>query len=177
VKSSGTRYLNNRVLKLNVGFLLSAGAGNNHDSELDIPEPVKVADDLILHYIQGPLRLSRAREGILVQGKLHVGVDNACSWCNDEVEQDVLLELEELYTQEHRESTEFMIHADGILDLNPLVRAETIIKTSNPVTFRPDLKGMCTHCGLTMEEITGERESDNIDPRLAKLKELLDADE
>lgn len=175
MKSVANNYLSNRILKLNVGFLLSAGPGNKQDSDLDIPEPIKVADDLILHYIRGGLRLSRAKEGILVQADLNVGCDNACSWCMDDVQQDVALHLEELYTMNKHHSTEFSIQADGILDLNPLIRAETIIQTSNPVTFHPEKTGVCDHCHLTIEEITGKQQQDEIDPRMARLKELLDS--
>lgn len=175
MKSTTKSYLSNRVLKLNVGFLLSAGPGNNHDSDIDIPEPIKIADDLMLHYMHGTLRLSRAKEGVLVQAVFTVGCDNACSWCLDDVPQDVVLHLEELYTLNNHGGTEFSIQADGILDLNPLVRAETIIHTSNPVTFHPEKTGVCSHCHLTIEEITGIQQQDDIDPRMAKLKELLDS--
>ena len=53
-------------MKLNVGFLLSAGPGHIHDTAFDVPA-IRVADDVDLAYMRGTLRLSRTKEGILVK--------------------------------------------------------------------------------------------------------------
>lgn len=177
MKNAGDRRLSNRVLKINVGFLLSDGPGHIQESELDIPAPIQVADDLIIHHLQGKLRLSRTKEGILVQATLRAGVDNQCSYCLEQVPQEVPLKLEELYSHPRPLNTEFYVGDDGILDLAPLIRAEAIMETAWPVSFKSDEQGNCQHCGLNMQAEFGLGDSDDIDPRLAKLKELLDQNE
>ena len=77
-------YVSNRVLKINVGFLLAAGPGANHDSVFDVPT-LKVAEDLTVNYVRGPIRLSRTAAGILVQGNLETAINGECYRCLDTV--------------------------------------------------------------------------------------------
>lgn len=173
MKQSPTVYTSNRVLKLNVGFLLNDGPGNSHKTEFDVPT-VRVSDDLTLNYIRGPLRLSRTKEGILVQGTLTVGLPDECYRCLDKIERAVNLELEELFAYPTPQGTEFSIKEDAVLDLAPLVRAETVLEASTGALCKEDCKGICPTCGANCNRSVCHCETDEIDPRLAKLKELLD---
>lgn len=177
MKSPNETYLNKRVLKLNVGFLLSQGPGSSHDSRLDIPSPLRVDDDLVLDYISGRLRLSRTKDGILVQADLHVGTDNQCSRCLETVSQDIQLSLEDLYSHLSALNTEFHIGADNNLDLAPLIRAEVLMAKSRPVLCQEDCKGLCPQCGTNLNREQCQCDTDYIDPRLAQLKQLLDSGE
>lgn len=167
-------FISNRVLKVNVGFLLSAGAGNYQDSRLDIPDPLRVADDLDVHSIEGTLRLTRTKEGVLVQARVTIIVDNICSRCLDVVQQAIDLDLEELYAHPPSSISEFGIGADAILDLAPLLRAEVLIEKSHKILCREDCLGLCPECGANLNHETCTCNTEQIDPRLARLKELLD---
>lgn len=175
MKSTHEHYLSNRVLKVNVGFLLSDGPGNSQNSRLDIPSAVRVADDLMVNYISGTLRLTRTKEGILVQSKLLVGVIAECSRCLDVLEREIALDMEELYMHPVPIASEFFVGADAILDLAPLLRAEVLIETSRPVLCRDDCKGLCPTCGVNRNHESCECEADRVDPRLASLRTLLDS--
>lgn len=175
MKTDNKNILNRRVLKMNVGFLLSDGPGNIHESHINIPSPVKVADDLIVNHISGPIRLTRAKEGILVQAEITMGVSLECPRCLDAFDNDIVIDVEELYMHPTPTDTEFGVGADGKLDLAPLLRAELLISTSHKLLCRPDCKGLCQQCGTNHNHATCDCEIDNIDPRMAKLKELLDA--
>jgi DUF177 domain-containing protein len=166
-------YVNSRVLKINVGFLLAGGLAHNHDSAFDVPR-VQVADDLTVDYVRGPIRLSRASEGILVQGKLQVGTEAECYRCLDAVTTNVTINIEELYAYGTLKVAEFQIGEDGILDLAPLIRAEVMIAAARGVLCRPDCKGLCPECGTNWNYSTCSCSSEVIDPRLASLKNLLD---
>lgn len=166
--------VHNRVFKINVGFLLTAGPGLIHDSELDIPA-VRVAEDLYLKYIHGPLRLSRTKEGILVQANLEAGVDAECYRCLDVVERDISINLEELFAYPAMPDTEFSVNTTGQLDLAPLVRAEILIAIGQRVLCREDCKGLCAHCGTNLNTDVCDCAMADIDPRLAPLKALLDS--
>lgn len=165
-------YVSNRVLKINVGFLLAAGPGTNHDSVFDVPT-VKVADDLTVNYVRGPIRLSRTAAGILVQGKLETGITGECYRCLDPVTQNVTIPVEELYAYPASSTSEFSVHEDASLDLAPLIRAEVMIASTNGILCREDCKGLCPECGTNLNHTTCNCAMDNIDPRFAGLKQFL----
>ncbi|MAU10153.1 MAG: hypothetical protein CL607_10050 [Anaerolineaceae bacterium] len=176
MKTNNTSALNKRVLKINVGFLLSDGPGHSHDSRLDIAEPIKVADDLLINKIDGKLRLSRMKEGILVQADLTVVVDTQCNRCLDTFEQELNIQLEELYAYPRPiGQSEFYVGADTMLDLAPLLRAEVLIQMSHKTLCRPDCKGLCPTCGVNLNNEQCDCDHEYIDPRLADLKKLLDS--
>ena len=167
-------YLSNRVLKLNVGFLLADGPAHSHDSQIDFPS-VKVDDDLTLNYIRGPLRLSRTKEGILVQAKFEVSLDDSCYRCLEAIDHVIHVELEELYAADrYNAEAEFFITEDAVLDLAPLLRAETIIEQGYYKPCRLDVQGNCGICHKQFNQKDDENDLDKIDPRLAILKQLLD---
>ena len=171
VKQISSGYVNNRVLKLNVGFVLAHGPGYTHETEFDVPA-VKVADDVDLTFLRGALRLSRAKEGVLVQGVLTLGVEDECIRCLEPVQREIVLGLEELFAYPPSAVAEFSIGEDAMLDLAPLLRDEVLIADTQGVLCRPDCKGLCAVCGANLNEGPHTCE-DAIDPRMAKLRELL----
>jgi uncharacterized protein len=166
-------YLNNRVLKFNVGYLLSEGPANNRDSELDLPA-VRVSDDLLVDYVRGPVRLSRTKEGILIQADLHIGLSDECFRCLDPVQRDMEIEIAELFAFHRKNDAEFSIGEDAILDMNPLLRAEVLIESVHRALCRPNCKGLCSNCGVNFNHETCDCDREDIDPRFAALKDLLD---
>lgn len=166
-------YLHPRVLKINAGFMLNAGPGNSHDSTFDLPA-VRVSDDLALNYLTGPLRMSRTKEGILVQATLHAGMNNECIRCLDPVEQDIECEIEELFATNPSVNAAFHLGEDGILDLAPLLREEILIHSDDRVLCREDCKGLCPDCGINRNREVCNCADQHIDPRLAALKDLLE---
>lgn len=167
-------YLSSRVLKLNVGYLLDGGSQHSKDMDMDLPR-VRVADDLNVEFVRGPLRVSRTKEGLLVQGDLQVGVAGDCYRCLIPVERAITVHIEELYARHDglsEDEAEFKIHEDGQLDLAPLLRAEVLIQTTRGV--RCEDEDACTERMRALEQDAG---IDHLDPRMAVLKELLDSDE
>ncbi len=166
-------YVNNRVLKLQVGFLLSEGVGQSRETEFDVPR-LRVADDLTLDYLRGTLRLSRTSRGILVQGTLDTAIEGECSRCLDHASVQLEVPIEELYVYPPRPEADFTVADDGILDLTPLLREEIILDTPMGVLCRPDCAGLCPTCGKNLNEGPCDCDRDEIDPRLAALKALKD---
>ncbi len=166
-------YVSSRVFKINVGFLLGAGPGHIHDSAFDVPA-VRVADDLILDFVRGPMRMSRTAEGILVQGQLEAGLTAECYRCLDPVTRNVTVDLEELFAYPSPIVAEFSIHDDAILDLAPLLRAEVMIAESRGVLCKPDCKGLCPTCGTNWNHENCTCELEAVNPHLAHLRKLLD---
>jgi uncharacterized protein len=168
-------FLNKRVLKLNVGDLLSDGPAHRKETKLDIPA-VRVADDLTIDYVRGPIRLSRTKEGILVQCEFHIGLSDECYRCLDKVERDIQINVEELFSYHSKAESEFKINEDHVLDLGPLIRAEVFIEAASGVLCRPDCKGLCTECGANLNIETCDCHKNAINPQFEALKKLLDSE-
>jgi len=111
-----SHYVNNRILKINVGFLLNESVGQSRDTELDIPNPLKVSDDLTIDWLRGVIHLSRNSRGILVQGQLATQFPGECARCLDETSVPVELDLEELYVYPAEPGAPFVVTDDGNLD-------------------------------------------------------------
>ncbi len=165
-------YVSNRVLKINVGFLLAAGVGNHHDSAFDVPT-VRIAEDLTVDYVRGPIRLSRTAAGILVQGQLEAGISGECIRCLDAVTENVTITVEELYAYPASLTSEFSVYDDAVLDLAPLLRAEVMLATTNGLLCREDCKGLCPECGINLNDATCTCSMDAINPQFAGLKDFL----
>lgn len=175
MNQSPIHYLTNRVLKLNVGFLLTTGPGHSHASTIDFPA-VRVADDLRLYYLRGPIRLSRTKEGVLLQANLQTAIDAECYRCLDSVVQKIDVNLEELFAYQSPISADFHIGDDANLDMAPLLREEVLIEASHGALCKAGCQGLCPECGTNLNEHTCDCDRENLDPRFAVLKKLLDTD-
>lgn len=174
MKQSSNHYLNKRVLKLNVGFLLNSGPGHSHDSELDMPG-ILVADDVKLHFLKGPLRLSRTKEGVLLQAQLQTAVDAECYRCLDNTTHTINLNIQELFAYQSYASAVFHIYEDANLDMGPLLREEVLIEASHGTLCQANCLGLCPECGANLNHQACDCDRDYIDPRFAILKNLLDS--
>lgn len=180
--SSANNYLNKRLLKLNVGFLLSEGPGNSREMPIDIPQRVQVDTDLYLESIKGNLILTRTKEGILAQGTLHVANMRECDRCLDEFLHEFDVPVEELYAfPANPDMTVFSVDSTGHINLGLLVREEVLIEESYRVICRDDCRGLSTVSGVNLNHESELDVDDDdlpevstIDPRMAVLKQLLD---
>ncbi len=172
--SATHRPLGKRVLRINVGDITGAGPGYSQDASLDLPA-LYVAADLALEYLRGPFRLSRTREGVLLQGQLQAGMQVECSRCLTPTLAELTLQLEELYSYPVTAGVEFCVAEDGILDLAPLLRAEVLIAGGRGLLCRPSCRGLCPVCGINLNQRDCDCERDTPDPRMAALRQLLDA--
>lgn len=164
-------YVNRRVLKINVGFLLAEGVGYFREIVLDLPR-VQLDDDLTLDFLRGTLRLSRNSRGILVQGTLETHVLSECTRCLRPIFVPVILELEELFAFPPSALVAFSVAETGILDLAPLVREEAILAVPMIALCRPDCAGLCPECGHDLNEGPCGCGQEQVDPRFEALRAL-----
>lgn len=168
-----SNFVNNRVLKLQVGFLLSEAPGQSRDIEFDVPT-VRVADDLTLEFLRGKLHLTRNTRGILVQGTLHSQHEMPCSRCLTSITVDLPLEFEELFVAPPEPGELSNLPESGILDLTDLVRDQAFLNMPTAALCKPNCLGLCPECGNNFNEGQCSCADEVIDPRLAKLKALRD---
>lgn len=174
-------YLNKRLLRLQVGFLLSAGPGACRSFPLHIPQRLQVHEDLFVESLAGELVLTRAKDGILLQGKLEICHLRDCDRCLEPFEHRFALEIAELFAlPSHMDKSAFRIDGNSEIDLAPLLREEVLIEASYRAVCRDNCRGLSAETGDKLGAESGraaarraQAEAGAIDPRMAVLKQLL----
>lgn len=175
-------YIKKRLLRIQVGYLLSEGPGNSRTIPVAFSQRVQVDDDLYLDALNGNLVLTRTKEGILAQGILTVAHTRECDRCLETFTHQFGLDVAELFAQRPDvDESEFFIDSNGEIDLAPLLREEVLIEESYRALCQAGCRGLSATSGYSLNE-TGEApepfqaEAEHglaIDPRMAVLKQLL----
>jgi uncharacterized protein len=131
--------------------------------------------------IELDLRLEAVMEGVLVTGTARAGLAGECSRCLDPIEDEIEVELQELYAydDEHDEpedeDEEARLQGD-LLDLEPLVRDAVVLALPFGPLCRDDCPGLCVECGARLADEPEHHHGDRIDPRWAALTQLAEVD-
>jgi uncharacterized protein len=165
-------YIHNRVLKLNVGYLLSEGPGFSRENAFEIPATLRVAEDLQVDFLYGTIRMSRTSRGILVQGTFQTQLAADCVRCLDETRVPLDVLVEEMFVYPPEPGAAFVVDDSGILDLAPLLREEVVLAIPGHVLCQPDCKGICMECGENRNSRACMCNVVRIDPRLSALAAL-----
>lgn len=163
-----------RLLRLNVGFLLHQGAGTSQEFEFDFPE-IQLADDLELEFLRGTLRFTRTSEGLYLEGQLASAIDQECVRCLTPLDLPLSVSLAELlnYPPSPGSDPIATVPETGIFNLAPLLREHFLLGVPSRPLCRPDCQGLCPECGANWNDETCDHPKVDIDPRLAALKSLL----
>jgi uncharacterized protein len=162
-------------LRLNVGFLLKEGVGYSREILLDEPH-LGIAADLIVEQFRGVLTLTRTPQGLYASARLEARTSSECSRCLTEFAQTVTSRFTELYhyPRETAHQDGNIIPEDLNLDFSAVVREDMLLSLPLQPLCRPDCKGLCPNCGKNWNEGPCDCPTDEGDPRLAVLKQLLD---
>ncbi len=165
-------------LKVSVAEILGH-PGNFRDISIDA-ELTQVGNALVHEAdlpLRGRLRAEAVVEGVLVTGDVATMVDASCARCLREVNEEISLEVVELFVGEGHEvpDEDEVYEVEGFeIDLEPMLRdAVTLALPLNPLC-RSDCKGLCAHCGKDLNEGPCSCRQEEIDPRWAALSELRD---
>ena len=162
-------------LRFNVGHLLQGDRGAHRIIELAYPK-IEVGGDVTLTPLQGKFKATRTTRGVYLKGKLHSVIETECTRCLDTVALPIVLALDELfyYPPSAAAEGEYAVTEDGVLDLAPLVRELSLLEIPMQVFCRDECLGMCVECGQNLNEGECDCVIDDIDPRLAALRTLLE---
>jgi uncharacterized protein len=99
-----------------------------------------------------------------------------CSRCLDATLSLIESDFTELYAFDHRTETEsgLIVPEDGYIDITELAREYLLLDAPTTPLCKPDCAGLCPICGANRNEEKCSCKTDAIDPRMAKLKDLLD---
>lgn len=130
--------------------------GSIHEAQIDVDQIV--IEDLTLRLLKSIVRMSRTREGLLLQVKAEAEVLTNCVRCLKEIYLPVEAEFEELYQfpSRHREETDLILPNDGYLDLSPDYREYIILSMPIKRLCDTNCLGLCVECGANLNETTCE---------------------
>jgi len=139
--------------------------GTSRDVPVDI-ETLNL-EDFLVKDLRSLVRISRTREGLLLQVEGEAHIEVMCGLCLVEFYLPVKFEFEELYQfpSRHREVTDLILPFDGYIDLRSLYREFLILAMPIKPICQPDCKGLCAVCGTNLNVTTCEHH-----PELETLK-------
>jgi uncharacterized protein len=163
-------------LRFNFGFLLEADLGTSREIELDYPV-VQLEDDVSLAPLKGSFQVVRSSKGLYITGELFSLITTDCARCLEKINLNISIKLDDLfyYPANTAPPGDFGVGEDGFIDLSPLVRQLSLLEIPMQPFCRPDCKGLCPECGHNLNVDDCNCIAESIDPRLVKLRSLLDS--
>jgi uncharacterized protein len=172
-------------VRFNVAQLLKSAVGASRQYDLD-EDITGIDTDLdVVEPLVGKVRFLRTSDGILVTGRLHSGVRVACRRCLQSFSLPVDIDLEEHFRPSVDINTGAAIPVDSdedalaridwrhMLDLTEVVRQNLLLAIPMNPLCSPQCRGLCPHCGANMNSEPCTCRSEEGDPRLAVLGQLL----
>ena len=123
------------------------------------------------------LRLESVMEGVLVTGSVQGTAAGECIRCLTELEQDVDVNLVELYAypgkrpDEDVEEDEVHELAGDLIDLEPVLRDAVVPALPFKPVCQPDCPGLCSQCGVRLAD-EPEHAHEIVDQRWSALQGL-----
>lgn len=153
--------------------------------DIDTPAPPGTEVEFVGN-VTGRVTLRNIGREIAARGHLEAVALMECSRCLtmhevpiefDFTETCALTQIDEplSYTQvvDEDEAAPIPILDGDVVDLSELVRQLLVLNLPVRSLCRPDCKGICPHCGANLNETQCQCESEQVDPRLAPLRKLL----
>ncbi len=163
------------MMKFNLAPLLEEPVGSKMSFDIG-EDQQKLAEDLDVDCIQGIVEFTRTNKGIFVNGQLHSQIQLECARCLETFAQSLDFHLEAQFGPppiQPQEGPTFPIGVNGILDLTEPLREQALLDLPMRPLCRPDCRGLCIECGKDLNEGACDCVEETIDPRLARLKQLL----
>ena len=110
-----------------------------------------------------------------LKAKGSVNVLLSCSRCLKDIEQELLFDIDEIYTNTGNEE-EAETFNGSIIELSSVVRRSILFSLPMKVVCSEDCKGLCQHCGADLNEGDCGCSQENIDPRWAALVDIMEKD-
>jgi uncharacterized protein len=173
-------------MRYNVAQLLKEQSG--HTRQYTLHEDISHLDPEIvpLSSLDGDVQLIRTTDGIFVFGNLHTSLELTCARCLTAFSTPVQFALEEEFhptidihtgatlplTAEDELATRIDAHHE--IDLTEVVRQDLLLAISPSPICRTKCAGLCAMCGKNLNEGPCDCRHEQVDPRMDKLKQLLD---
>ena len=151
------------------------------DSSINFDEEINLDQDLVDKNIVLPIRLKGTiyadSDGGYLTGKVIFSYKDSCARCLKETITEITADIDASLVKEgvsslDEEDDSQVEFTDKEIFIEDLI--SSVILTSSPmrVICSDDCKGICPVCGANLNDEQCNCEIDNVDPRLAKLKDF-----
>ncbi len=124
------------------------------------------------------LRLETLVDGILATGTTTVTAVGECVRCLTDVEDEIDLEVQELYLfdrpSDEEEAEESQWLEGDLLDLEPSLRDATVFALPHHPLCDPECPGLCPECGARLADDPDHTHGEPVDPRWSALTQLIE---
>lgn len=162
---------------------LGRGPGLMFTVRHQAPSPSRIGLDLTAiepgSLLDLDLQVASVSEGVLVTGTVAAPTTGECSRCLDTFSGHIEVSLTELFaypdsvTEATTEDDELGRVIDDTVDLEQAVIDAVGLELPLSPVCRPDCPGLCAQCGIPLASAEPGHHHEQIDPRWAKLAEML----
>ncbi|GIE93684.1 YceD family protein [Paractinoplanes rishiriensis] len=152
-----------------------------------VPAPADLGLELI-SVLEGSdveldLELTSVSEGVYVSGRVRGSLTGECGRCLNEISRPFDVALKELYayadstTEETTDEDEVGRMQGDLIDLEPAVRDAVVLMLPTNPLCRADCPGLCSECGVHLDDLPADHSHEAVDPRWAALHQLTKPEE
>nr|WP_290668275.1 DUF177 domain-containing protein [Ardenticatena sp.] len=175
------------MIEFNVAGLLNEFIGATREYDIDEMLGVQEEGLVAVEPVQGHVKFTRTHDGILVQGGLDSVFEVQCVRCLEMFHMPLHIDIEEIFHPRVDLRTGALIPVDpdemdtlisekNLLDLTEVVRQLFLLAMPHMPVCTTSCRGLCPHCGQNLNQGQCTCHDDEIDPRWAMLRSLLDHD-
>jgi uncharacterized protein len=165
-------------LRINIGYVVHESAGYKRSLQFEFPL-ADLGDDVLVTNFSAEIELSRTQEGILVKLSLSGSYPGECARCLDSLESQINAEFTELYSfaSKVKDDADLVVPDDGLIDFTDSARDYWLLAIPINRLCKINCEGLCPICGTNHNHHDCDCDTEVIDPRLEKLRKLLDNSE
>lgn len=123
------------------------------------------------------LRLESVMEGILVTGTASVHTSGECVRCLREIDDEMTVDLQELYVYEGDEDDDSPRLEGDLLNLEPVLRDAVVLALPHNPLCVPDCPGLCPECGVRLADDPEHTHGEAVDPRWSALSQMYEGND
>lgn len=154
--------LRKKITKKNVNLCFEGDVFYDGKEEIRILSPIEVEGTLSI--IEKQLSLDATAK---------VKIELTCSRCLEKFYRDMEIHIEEKFSNDDANKDDDYIFIDSdVIDITEIIENNIILCLPIRRLCSESCKGLCQSCGTNLNHSTCNCGDEDIDPRLAKLKEL-----
>lgn len=156
-------------------ILKNEGSKENFEYNLDLSDFEYLDNKPFRKPVEVLGNVSNLGGSIIVSTVANAVLHSYCDRCGEEFSMDLKVDGESTVilkeTDDEGENT--VLAPKGILDIDSLVTDNLVLAIPSKHLCRIDCKGLCSKCGAQLNTVQCQCNLDEVDPRLAALKDFL----
>lgn len=121
--------------------------------------------------VKADLELSSTAEAILVKGAVEASVQLSCARCLEPFQLELKAPFEEVYYHTGKGEEDWIFFSGSVIDLEPEIVKAILLEVPMKAVCRENCRGLCPQCGKNLNASLCACGRENLDPRLAVLKD------